>query len=226
MRSLIFKPVEQCRATTKHKKKHRKHSWTFSEIVVCKLLWKGAVQIHTDIFLGEKYTCYRYSKVVILTSRCPYNVKLHWATLPCLGRWVRYPRVPKSVTLFRLVFLQHQVCLCWDDLLSTTLSSLMCSSHVCHTRDGLQQWWDILVCLERALTWCDGLIPHTVPPGQSKTFWCAFLTSGTSMLWRKERIFFLRADHLTAWASLELKEYLFRVFWLEEEITVGNIAWH
>lgn len=136
--------------------------------------------------LGEKYPCCRYSKLVVLTSTCPYNVKLHCKTLPCLGKWLRYPRVPKSVLLFRLAALQQQVCLWWGDL-STTLLPLMHSSHMYHARDGHQQWWDVLVCLG-ALTQCDLLIPNTIPPAQSKAFWHLFLTSGTSMFWKEERI--------------------------------------
>lgn len=123
--------------------------------------------------LGEKYPCCRYSKLVVLTSTCPYNVKLHCKTLPCLGKWVRYPRVSKSVPLFRLAFLQHQLCLWWGDL-STTLPPLMHSSHMYHARDGHQQWWDVLVCLEGALTWSDLLIPNTISLAQSKAFWHVF----------------------------------------------------
>lgn len=37
---------------------------------------------------------------------------------------------------------------------------------------------------------------------------------------------FLSADHLTAWTSLELQEYLFPMFWLKEKITVGDLARH
>lgn len=97
----------------------------------------------------------------ILTNT--YNVKFQCETFSCVGKWVRcYSRVLKSAPAFRLASLQHQVCLWWDDLLSTTLPPWMCSSHIYHAKDGLQQQQVVLVCLEGALTGCDGLIPTSI----------------------------------------------------------------